>query len=190
MHLRLLFILIITLPLYGCVASASVSGAQAMYNRHNLQKNFDDSYLTLDIRHAIKSDESLSNANISVAVFNRVVLLTGQTPKAGQRKNAEEIAKGIPGVQQVYNFITISPPSSTLIQTSDAWITTKVKSKLIAANEVDPSKIKVVTEDGTVYLMGIVLPSQAEAAVYLASTTDGVQNVVKIFSYLKICKKM
>ena len=189
MLIRLFLLLLIMMPLYGCV-DAAVSGAQAIYNRHSIQKNLCDQYITLQVTRAINDTRLFQDCSISVSSFNRVVLLTGQVLHPWQRAELDKIVRKIPDIKKIYNLTIISTPSSNLTQVSDAWITAKIKSKLIAANEVDPSQIKVVTENGTVYLMGIIPPSQAKAAIYLARTTEGVQNVVKIFSYLKICKEM
>jgi osmotically-inducible protein OsmY len=105
-----------------------------------------------------------------------------------QRVQIENIVKKIPGVREIHDVVTLSTPSSALTRVSDTWITTKVKTKLIAMDDVDPSQIKVVTENGVVYLMGIVMPEQADIAVDLARTTQGVQSVVKVFSYIRISK--
>lgn len=176
--------------LQGCM-NVAMTGAQVVYDRHNLQKKLTDQYISLQANRDVNGDKTrFKDTNIAIATFNRIVLLTGQVPEAWQRTKAQKIVEQIPNVKKVYNFITISKPSSALTQMSDAWITAKIKSKFIASNEIDPSQIKVVTENGTVYLMGIVLCSQAKAAIYLARTTDGVQNVVKILSYMKIYKEM
>lgn len=178
------------LGLPGC-ANVAMSGASAVYNRHSIQKNFKDQYVTLQAYKALNVDsKKFKNANISISTFNGDVLLAGQTPEAWQSGQAEEIVKKIPDVGRVYNLMIVASPSSTLKRISDTWITTKIKAKLIASNDVDVTQLKVVTENGTVYLMGILPPSDAQAAVDLASETDGVEKVVKIFSYVKITKTL
>ena len=114
--------------------------------------------------------------------------MTGQIPTKEESDAIESIVRQIPNLKEVYNLTSISQPASVLTQASDSWITTKIKAKLIASNDLDPSKIKVVTENGTVYLIGIVPHEEADVAIQLARTTDGVQNVVKVFSYLTISK--
>ena len=110
-------------------------------------------------------------------------------PYLRQRQAAASIVAKIPGILQVYNRLEVKGPSSSLSRINDAWITAKVKSKLIAS-EVDPASIKVVTENSIVYLMGTVKPAEAEIAAELASKTAGVGKVVKIFSYLIIKKHL
>lgn len=172
--------------LQSCM-DVAVSGAQAVYNRHNIQKNLSDQYISLQAYQALHvKNHHFDDANLSVSTFNGDVLLAGQTPEAWQQKKAERLLKKIPDVKKIYNLTSIGSPSSLLTRMSDAWITTKVKAKLIASNDLDPTRIKVVTENGAVYLMGILPPDEADVAVDLASHTSGVQRVVKIFSYLRV----
>lgn len=176
------------LVLQGC-SSVAVSGAQAVYNRQSLQKTFKDQYITVQARHALHKDPwQFKGANITVAALNGEVLLAGQTPSEFQRLRAEFIIRKIPDVEDVHNEITIAGPLSSLKSISDAWITTKIKAKLIASNDLDATQIKVVTENGTVYLMGTLRPSEASAALEIANETDGVEKVVKFFSYMRISK--
>jgi osmotically-inducible protein OsmY len=171
--------------------NVATTGAEAVYNHHSLKKNFNDQYTTMQIYQALNYEtKEFNNANISIATLDGEVLLAGQAPAAWQKEKAGNIAKQIPDVKHVYNLVTISSPSSVLTKMSDTWITAKVKSKLIASDDVDATQIKVMTENGTVYLMATLKPEEAEAALELASSTDGVQSVVKIFSYVTISKKV
>ena len=173
--------------LQGC-ADVAMSGAQAIYNRHSIQKNVSDQYITMQVYQALNhKTDKFKNANISISTFNKDVLLAGQVPEAWQKVSAGEIVKAIPDVNHIYNLLSISSPSSTLTRISDAWITGKVKARLLAS-EVDATQVKVVTENGTVYLMGIVKPEEAQVAAEAASTTEGVVSVVKIFWYMRISK--
>ena len=180
--------LILLLP--GCV-NVATTGAQAVYNHHNLEKSWKDQYTTMRVYQALNyKTKQFNDANIAIATVDGDVLLAGQVPEAWQKEAAGEITKQIPNVKQVYNLVTIASPSSTLTRMSDAWITAKVKAKLIASDDLDATQIKVVTENGRVYLMGTIKPEEAEAAVDLARQTDGVQAVVKIFSYVTISKRL
>ena len=183
------FMIVLSGVLVNCSSVAS-TGAGAVYNRHSIQKNLADQYTTMQVYQALyfKTNE-FKNTNIAIATYNGELLLAGQVPQNWQKTKAEEIVKQLDSVGTVYNLITVENPSSSLTKISDTWITTKVKAKLLASDDVDASKVKVITENGTVYLMGILQNSEADAAVELASTTDGVQKVVKIFSYMTISKK-
>lgn len=184
----LLSIMLTTVLLQGCV-DAAVTGAQAAYNHSSIQQNASDQYISTQINHKLYVDnQQFDNTNIDVATFHQEVLLTGQVTTDKQRTLAENTVKSIPGVTHVYNLVQISPPTPLLKRASDLWITTKVKTQLIAMNEIEPDKIKVVTENGTVYLMGMVMPEQADIAIDIARNTEGVEQVVKMFTYLRPSK--
>lgn len=179
----------ITGLLHGCM-NVATSGAQAVYNRHSIQKNVGDQLTTVRVYQALNfKSNQFRNANIAITTYNGEVLLAGQAPFGWQRDKAEQITKQVSGVTKVYNLVTVGNPISSLTHVSDSWITTKVKSKLISSSEVDASQIKVVTENGSVYLMGTVPANEADAAVDIARRTAGVERVVKIFSYITITKK-
>lgn len=188
-HLRMMSILLAAFMQQACMDVAS-TGVQAVYNRHSIQKTWDDQYITMQAYQALyHRTKEFNNANITISTYHREVLLAGQAPYAWQKIKAEQVLKTIPKVKEVYNLITIANPSSTLTRLSDTWITAKVKAKMLASNDVDATMVKVVTENGVVYLMGILQPDEAEAAVDLARNTDGVLGVVKMFSYVTITKK-
>lgn len=178
--------------LTGCTMGISVAttGAQAVYNRNHLKQQMGDNYITMQAYRKIYEDTNdFRHANIAIATFDNKVLLAGQATQADQPEKAEQIVKTIKGVDEVYNHVTLAAPTSGLTTLSDDWITTKIKSKLLTADNVDPNHFKVVTENGTVYLMGIVFPEEADTIVQIARTTQGVQEVYKHFYYLRICKK-
>lgn len=184
-----LFLIVCMLSLQSCMNIAT-TGAEAVYNRHSIQKNLHDQYLTMQAYRALYFEtDKFKNANIIVSTYHGEMLLAGQTPWLWQKSRAEEIVRHNTDVEKIYNLITVKAPSSSLTRVSDAWITTKIKTKFLASNDMDASQVKVITENGTVYLMGILLPEHAEAAVDLARNTVGVQRVVKIFSYMRISKK-
>ena len=174
--------------LSGCMDVAS-TGAQAIYNRHQLQKTLNDQLLTMHAYQLINNKtDQFKDTNISISTYDSEMILAGQVPEAWQKEKAEALIKTIPDIKAVYNSITVAGASSTLTRLSDVWLTAKIKSKLIASDDVDATQVKVMTENGTVYLMGIVSKDEASAAVDIAADTDGVHKVVKLFSYMTISK--
>lgn len=173
----------------ACAYDAAVTSAQVVYNRHNLEKNMDDSFTSMHAYHDIaRYGNRYKNANIVIATYHDSVLLAGQAPTTVEKDEITQIVKKNAGKREIYNYMEVSNPTSSLTRASDSWITAKIKSQLVAINDIDPTQIKIVTENGTVYLMGVVPPEQAEIAVDVARTTSGVQNVVKIFSYIRVSK--
>lgn len=190
LYLLVFFMLVILFCSCSSVTTVATSGAQAVYNRHSIKETLNDHYITMQAYKKIYNDDNprFKNTSVGISTFHGEVLLTGEIPDKNDRKEIENLVHEVHGIKKVYNLTQISPPLSALKQASDAWITTKIRTKLLAMDEVDPSQIKVITENGTVFLMGIVPPEQAEATIQMARTTNGVQNVVKIFSYLRISK--
>jgi osmotically-inducible protein OsmY len=187
-NFKLVTVLVIVSLLTSC-ANVAVSGAQAVYNHKNLQNSINDQYIGLQANH-ILNHPRFKDTNISVATLNADVLLTGEAPLEWQKKQAGARISDIHGVRHVYNMVVIASPSSAITRVSDTWLTTKVKGKIIASIDIDATHIKVVTENSKVFLMGTLLPEEAEAAVDIASNTDGVTAVVKLFSYIKITRTL
>lgn len=135
----------------------------------------------VNIRAAHKD---LDAANVNVVSYNGIVLLIGQVPSEELRTLAAQTAAKIKRVRRVHNELTIVGKTSLLVRSNDGWISTKVKSKLALSNAIDSGRILVVTENGVVYLMGIVTSTEADAATNVARETNGVQRVVRVFEYL------
>lgn len=168
------------------MTGAAMTGAQAAYNHHHIKKQLDENITTAKAYHQIYSADKYKNSNVSISTFNDAVLITGQIPSPLHKLEIAHLVKNVSGERKVYDYTEIVNPCSYITRASDSWITTKIKTQFIASNEIDPSLIKVITENGTVYLMGTVHPDQADVAVQIAQDTAGVQNVVKLFSYLHI----
>ena len=114
---------------------------------------------------------------------NGVILLAGQTPRAELRDQAEQAARLVVGVEKVHNELQIQQPASALARSNDSLLTTRIKSSMLVTSGVPSSHIKVVTENGIVYLMGIVTRAQANQATAVAQNVSGVQRIVRLFQY-------
>jgi osmotically-inducible protein OsmY len=124
------------------------------------------------------------NTRVSVTSFNRRVLLTGAAPDADVRAKVEEITLAVPNVRAVQNELAIGKVSSFTTRTTDTYVTTKVKARFLDDTRFNAHQVKVVTESGTVYLMGMVKREEAAAAAEVAARTAGVSKVVKVFEYM------
>jgi len=131
-----------------------------------------------------KTDPALAQSHINTVAFNGIILLTGQVPTNQLRIKAGETAKKIHGVRQVFNEIQVQGTTSFLSRTNDSWLTTKVKSTLVSHKDVASGRIKVVTEDGVVYLLGLLSQMEADKAAQVVSNIGGVQKVVKAVEYI------
>ena len=130
-----------------------------------------------------RAGEGLKDGHLGVTSFRGVVLLTGQVRDEASKALASEVLSGIEDVKTVYNELTISGPTALLARSADAVITSKVKARLLANEAVRGLEIKVVTENGTVYLLGTVTRAEGEAATAAARAVGGVERVVRIFTY-------
>ena len=185
-YLACLIITILGLTLQGCLPVVGVAaGGAAVYNRKAIENFVNDQHVESEINKAYSKNGALATDNhIVVSSVNGNVLLAGEARTAALRDEAATLAQQAKGVRRVYNEIVIAKPISFWRKSQDATITTKIKSKMFVAPDFDPSGIKVVTNNGIVYLMGVVSPKQSDKAAEIASTTGGVKKVVKAFQYI------
>ncbi len=177
--------ILLSILLSGCVAAVVTGAAVGMvYDRRGVITMEADARLFHIIHTRLVTDHRLRDSRILVTSFNRVVLLVGQTPTASLRVLAEKIAQEAPGVQRVYNEVSVGFPIPLTQRTKDSWITSQVRSSMLARRGLESGSIRIVTENGAVYLMGIVNDQQAALAVDVARRVNGVRKVVKIFQYI------
>jgi len=186
---KILIFLALSSILAGCAPAVIVGGSavNAAHDRRTLGSFVEDQNIELKAYDAIAKDVDLEKSHIIVTSYNGVVLMSGQTPTAEMRAMAEERVRSVEKVKKVHNELTIAAPSSLGIRSSDTWVTSKVKTNLFKVKgheNFDPSRVKVVTENGTVYLMGLLKQSEAEDVVDVVRKVGGVQRVVKIFEYI------
>jgi len=132
-----------------------------------------------------KAHPDLENgSNIVVASYNGVVLLAGQTPRSELKQAAEQAAGSVQRVKRVHNEIQVLQPSSALARSNDSWLTTKIKTQMLTNQDVPGSRIKVITENGIVYLLGLVTRQEGNRATSVVQSVSGVQRIVKLFEYI------
>ncbi|MEE2893476.1 MAG: BON domain-containing protein [Pseudomonadota bacterium] len=131
-----------------------------------------------------KASEGLADSHIRVTSFNGIVLLTGQVRAQPLKRQAEEVTMQLRNVRRVYNELEVAGPTSLLARSGDAWVNNKVKARLIANESAPGRDIRVVTENGVVYLMGLIRRNDADAAAEIARNTGGVVKVVRMFEYV------
>jgi len=129
--------------------------------------------------------EDARGAYVNATSFNRRVLLTGQAPTEEEKKRIESVVRGIPNVTDVVNEIQVGIVSTLTSRGNDTLITSNVKARMVNSARFSPNHVKVITEAGVVYLMGLVTPQEGDAAAEVARTTQGASSVVKVFEYIK-----
>ena len=116
--------------------------------------------------------------------YNSKVLLTGEVPDEKTKEDIERMVRGISGVQDVWNELQIGPPSTFQNRSNDAYITSKVKGRFVDGGKFRANLVKVVTEAGTVHLLGMVTRPEADSAIEIARTTAGVKKVVNVMEII------
>lgn len=130
------------------------------------------------------SDKHKDGAHINVTSYNRNVLLTGEAASAEIKADIEKIASEVANVKSVVNEVQIAGVTSMGSRTNDSYITSKVKARFVDTNKFAANHVKVVTEAGTVFLLGMVTRKEGDDATEVARTTGGVTKVVKLFEYI------
>jgi len=177
-----------SLILQGCIAAflgAGAGVAKVATDPRTTGTQVDDT--TLDSRIGVKlKDESdyFKGSRIVVSAYDGNILLIGQAKSQAVIDRAVELTQSVDGVKKIYNKIQIGNIVSAATMTDDAWITTKVKSSLITNSQTKARDIKVITEDGQVFLIGIVTPEDGRLAANIASKVSGVKLVTTIFTYI------
>ncbi|MDR1351212.1 MAG: BON domain-containing protein [Zoogloeaceae bacterium] len=173
--------LLLALPaLQGCFGVALVgvtTGVMAVVDRRSIGVQTDDA--AIELKAAARLSESLTKvSHANFTSYNRRVLITGEAPNETVKAQiAAEVAR-IENVQGVLNEIVIAGNSGLASRSNDAFISSKVKARFIDADQFTASHVKVVTEAGAVFLLGIVNAREAAAAIQVARTTKGVMKVV------------
>ena len=135
-------------------------------------------------RQRIKaSDGRLATSNVNVQSYHGIVLLTGQVEDQALRAEAERLVAEVPKVRKTHNEIQVGGATNFVTRANDKLLAAKVGSRFIAREDVDLARIKVVAENGVIYLIGVVDRQQADAAAEAARTVFGVRKVVKVFDY-------
>ncbi|PJG59836.1 division/outer membrane stress-associated lipid-binding lipoprotein [Aeromonas cavernicola] len=183
----LLSLLSCILLLQGCAAvvvGGAASTAKVSGDRRTLGTQWDDQAIELKAANLLADNKPLSTASkISVYSNNGRVLLVGQTPSDAYKAEAGKIVARVEGVRHVYNELRFGRPVSLGVRSNDSWITSKVKADMLGAKNFDSGKVKVVTENGEVFLIGLVTRPEGDRAVEIARHVSGVKRVIKAFEF-------
>ena len=182
-----LIVLIPLILLQGCataIITGAATGVSIVHDRRTTGAVIDDQGVEFKAALAIFNNKDIyEQSHINVTSYNGIILITGETLTEQPKQQVYDLVRVIPKVRTIHNELIIAAPSSLPSRSSDAWITSKVKAKITSDRQIDPFYIKVVTEHGVVYLMGIVNQSESDRAVGITSNSAGVQRVVKMFEY-------
>ena len=168
----------------GAIVAGAFGGAVAANDRRPSTVMLEDEAIELTAVDLLYNKPDLvKTTHVNVTSYNHVVLLTGEALSDNLRHKTVEVVRNINRVKRVFNEIRIADLATFESRSKDTWITSKVKARMLTTDNFDATRIKVVTENRVVYLMGLISHDQGTQAAELARHIDGVERVVKLFEY-------
>ncbi|PAU72839.1 BON domain-containing protein [Vreelandella alkaliphila] len=169
--------------LTGCANNAASNPSN--YGQRSSDVEAIDTTIEREAPRALeRSDARLRDARIRAHSYNGSLLLVGQVPSEELRNKASEVASSLRGVDQVHNELSIAANLPASQRLNDTWLTTNVMSQLATNDRIDSSKLKITTENATVYLMGMVTRDEGNRIANAVSAVGGIQRIVKVFDYI------
>jgi osmotically-inducible protein OsmY len=168
----------------GCVPAIGLLAVDVVRDEREPRAYWQDNRAEMEIRLSIYRTSTISDTNVSVTIWNAVVLLTGEVPDQRAIDRILDIAKSHHYTRQIVNRIELAGRTNAASRVNDSWLTGRVKTALVVSRTVDPTRFKVVTERANVYLMGLVTSAEAAAAVMIVRSVPGVVRVIKVFEYI------
>ena len=188
---------ILSLILSLCAASALLSGCGTIMSsagagpieedpgeRTFAQQMADESIETKALVNINAADEAYDQAHLSVVSYNGFLLLVGQVPSEALKALATDVTRDLEAVRRIYNELEVGPETSAGTRTNDTWITTQVKSQLLASSDTPGRRVKGVTENAVVYLMGLLTAAEADRSALEAAEVKSVTRVVQLFEII------
>ena len=193
-HLMLVIPIVTVFLFQGCapvaITGATTAVSTVAADRRTTGTMIEDEAIEIKSRLALSDRKELNDrVHINFTSFNTTVLVSGEAPTEEDRQAVIDLVKNVEKVTVVHDEITVAAPSSLLSRSADSVITAKIKAKLIAEQDLSTLHIKVVTENGVTYLMGLVSEEEGDIATEVARRTGGVQKVVKLFEYREYLRK-
>lgn len=164
------------------LGSAMVGGALVAVDRRTAGTQLEDE--AIELKAGARAREVSPAGHINVTSYNRMLLVTGEVPNDVDRKAVEQVVGRIENVRSVVNELAVAGNSALGVRSSDSLISGKVKASFIDAKDLQAQAIKVTTERGVVYLMGMVTEREATRASDVARSISGVHKVVRVFELI------
>ena len=170
----------------GCaplvVGGAMVGGSMVAVDRRTAGMQLEDQ--SIELKGAERARQASPKGHVNVTSYNRMVLISGEVATDAERGAVEQALRQVEHVRSVVNELAVTPNSSLAGRSTDAVVTGKVKAAFIDAKDLHAQAFKVVTERGTVYLMGLVTEREATRATEITRSTSGVKKVVRVLEII------
>lgn len=183
-----LSLLTITL-LAGCASSAKDS-LKEDYGRRTLGTIIEDNTIQAKAKKNINdASETLKKSNINIESFNKVLLITGQVPNQASKDLVSKVTQSIRHVTRIHNELSIAPNGKPESSPSDAFLSSKVRSRLLFTKGIKSGRIEIVVENSVLYLLGLVTQEEADRIVNAMQKISGLKRIVKVFGYIQTAKR-
>ncbi len=183
-----LFISILASGCAAVVVGGATTGVAIAHDRRTTGTVIDDQTVELKALRVLYGNDSIRiNTHINATCYNGILLLTGEAPTENLRQQVISQIRRIPNVKKIHNEILLAAPSAIVSRSSDGYVTSKAKVNLFNLNKIkgfDPTRVKVVTENGVVYLLGLLKQHEVNPVVETIRRVGGVQRVVKLFEII------
>ncbi|MEZ9173457.1 BON domain-containing protein [Vibrio cyclitrophicus] len=183
---KLISVSLLTLSLSGC-AGIFIAGAATTANlvtdTRTTKEIWNDNNIEFEVAAITNKQPFRGNVRVTASSYRGSVVLMGQAMTDSERRAFENQAEDVTGVKSIHNQVRVKEPLSVSAISKDSWITTKVKSALLANAELNGIKVKVITEDSEVFLLGLVSREHADIATEVARNISGVKQVIRAFEY-------
>lgn len=180
--------LLTSVLLSGCAAVAvggATTGVAIVHDRRTAGTVIDDQTIEFKALKVLYGDDNFRiNTHINATCYNGILLLTGEAPTKSLRNQVSQTLRRIPNIRKIHNEILLAAPSALVSRSSDAYVTSKAKVALFQLNSIqgfDPTRVKVITENGTVYLLGLLKQHEINPVIETIRRVGGVQRVIKLF---------
>ena len=188
----LLFLLFDSLLITGCstvtTAPEEMSEQSLLKDRRTREVIVVDKEIETEAYSELNSDDDLLNqCHITITAYNGEVLVTGEAPSEELRKKIISIVQVVPNIKLLHDNLIIAPPSDSSSRVNDQFITEAVKKGLNQIRTIpdfDPAMVKVITENGTVYLMGLVHRNEGTVVINVTKLQPGIKQIVTVFEYI------
>ncbi|MEZ8645547.1 BON domain-containing protein [Vibrio cyclitrophicus] len=183
---KLISVSLLTLSLSGCAGifiAGAVTTANLVTDTRTTKEIWNDNNIEFEVAAITNKQPFRGNVRVTASSYRGSVVLMGQAMTDSERRAFENQAKDVTGVKSIHNQVRVKEPLSVSAISKDSWITTKVKSALLANAELNGIKVKVITEDSEVFLLGLVSREHADIATEVARNISGVKQVIRAFEY-------
>ena len=168
----------------GCTTNYLTNSTEGTYGVPMTERTIPQRLLDRSIEHTVKinvyglKEDLQQTSRMGIDSFNSEVLLTGEVPTEAIKVEVEKVVSSMPDVRHVYNELNVSASKGYSSTVHDGYITSKLLAKVAASDGVKASQIKAVTNDGVVYIMGRMTPTQQSHLIDIANSTVGVTELV------------